>query len=234
MLAQQERISILSSFFRDASHEFKTPLSIINTSIYILGKTEDKLTRQQHSNLIQQQVRDISDLVETLVLMSRLDSRTELTFSPLNINSIMRQTYVSTCDSYPHREHDIQLILDDELPLILGHANYILQAIGNLVDNAMRYSNLGDAVYLRTYHNNAYVVVEIEDEGIGIPNNKLSEIFKRFYRGDEAHSTRGFGLGLPIAQRIAQRHGGEVTVESVYDHGSVFRMVFPKIKVLSE
>jgi len=234
MLAQQERISILSSFFRDASHEFKTPLSIINTSVYILGKTEDAQTRQQHSNLIQQQVRDISDLVETLVLMSRLDSRTELTFAPLNMNSIMRQTHLNLSNLYPHRDHDFQLILDNELPLILGHVNYITQAIGNLVDNAVRYSNLGDAIYLRTYHNDTHVIIEVQDEGIGIPNNILSEIFKRFYRGDEAHSTRGFGLGLPIAQRIAQRHGGEITVESAYEQGSIFRMVFPMIKVLNE
>ncbi len=234
MLAQQERINILSSFFRDASHEFKTPLSIINTSIYILGKTEDLQTRQQHSSLIQQQVRDISDLVETLVLMSRLDSRTELTLAPLNINSITRQTYHRFKDLYPNRVNDFQIILDDKLPLILGHSNYILRAISNLVDNAVRYSNFGDSIVLRTYHNDAYVVVEVEDEGMGIPDSKLSEIFKRFYRGDEAHSTRGFGLGLPIAQRIAQQHGGEVTVESEYEHGSVFRVIFPRIKVLNE
>lgn len=234
MLAQQERISILSSFFRDASHEFKTPLSIINTSIYILGKTEDLQTRKQHSNLIQQQVRDISDLVETLVLMSRLDSRTELTFAPLNMNSIVRQVHVSVSDLHPHRTSDFHLDMDDKLPLILGHANYILQAIGNLVDNAIRYSNFGEAIVLRTYHNDANVVVEVEDEGIGIPDNKISDVFKRFYRGDEAHSTRGFGLGLPIAQRIAQRHGGEIIAESEYEQGSVFRMIFPRIKVLNE
>ena len=232
MLAQQERIGILSSFFRDASHEFKTPLSIINTSVYILGKTEDANTRQTHYDLIREQVRDVSDLVETLVLMSRLDSRAELTFSPLNINSILRQIDLKIHESYPERADDFYITIDESLPLILGHVNYISQAFINLIDNAVRYSSLGEPIYLRTYHNDKYVIMEVEDTGIGISESELPEIFKRFYRGDEAHSTRGFGLGLPIAQRIAQRHGGDVLVESELHRGSAFRILFPMIQVL--
>jgi len=233
MLAQQERISILSSFFRDASHEFKTPLSIINTSVYILGKTEDAETRRTHYDLIRQQVHDVSDLVETLVLMSRLDTRAELTFSPLNINSIIRQIDYKIHESYPNRADDFQISVDQSLPLILGHLNYITQALNNLIDNAVRYSSLGDTIYLRTYHDDRFVVIEVEDEGIGISEAELQQIFKRFYRSDEAHSTRGFGLGLPIAQRIAQRHGGDVLVESELHRGSVFRLIFPMIQVLN-
>jgi PAS domain S-box-containing protein len=233
VLAQKERISILSSFFRDASHEFKTPLSIINTSVYILGKSDTLQTQQEHHQMIRDQVRNISELVDTLVLMSRLDTRTELTFAPINVNSIMRQVDYTIRSSYKERAEDIHVSVDETLPLILGHVNYITQALKNLVDNAVRYSNLGDSIYLRTYRDDTVVIIEVEDHGIGISDMELPEIYKRFYRGDEAHSTRGFGLGLPIARRITQRHGGDISVETELHRGSIFRMSFPIITVLN-
>jgi len=234
MLAQRERISILSQFVRDATHEFKTPLSIINTRLYLLEKSDDPEVQQNNLQLIRDQVSGISELIESLVLMSRLDSRADLTFNPVNINTIMRQLDSAIRDNYADRADDFSIQFDEDLPPIIGHLNYISQAVKNLVDNAVRYSDDGQPITIRTYQDKKYVIIEVEDEGIGIAPDEIGEIFKRFYRHDIAHSTRGFGLGLPIAQRIAQRHDGSITVESTPNVGSIFRIYFPKLIVLSD
>lgn len=234
MMAQQERISILSTFLRDASHEFKTPLSVINSSLYILKKTDKPAARQQQIETIQEQVWGISELVEMLVLMSRLDSGAELTFMPLNVNSVLNQIETKLRETYPDRKDDFKIRIDNTVPPVLGHLNYITQAVNNLVDNAVRYSSFGNPIYLRTSHDNKHVIIEVQDHGTGISDDDLPQIFKRFYRSDEAHSTRGFGLGLPVVQSIAQRHGGEVEVETMEGHGSTFKILFPKIRVMKD
>ena len=234
MMAQRERITILSQFVRDATHEFKTPLSVINTRLYVMEKSDDPDVRATNLQLIRDQVEGISGLIESLVLMSRLDSRASLTFNAVDINAIMRQVSASILSDYSERANDITVTLDDELPPVLGQLTYISTAVKNLVDNAVRYSEVGQPITIRTYHKESRVIIEVKDKGIGITKAESSEIFKRFYRRDVAHSTRGFGLGLPIAQRIAQRHGGQVTFESVEGAGSTFYIHLPKISVLSD
>ena len=233
-LAQKERINILSNFFRDASHEFKTPLSIINTSLYLLEKSNKPETHRQQMDMIHQQVRGISELVEALVLMSRLDSQSDLTLALLNVNRIVRQIDHSIQDLYPERVDDVHIDIDETLPPVMGHLKYVNHAIKNLVDNAVRYSSVGDPITIRTHHDGKYIHIEVEDNGIGISDDELTQIFKRFYRNDEAHSTRGFGLGLPIARRIARYHGGDVQVDTQLDQGSTFRLLLPVLDVLTE
>lgn len=233
MLAQRERVAILSQFVRDSTHEFKTPLSIINTRLYLMEKSDDPEIRHNNLQLIREQVKGISQLIESLVLMSRLDSRAEITMKPMNINTLLRQMDLSLRDNYAERADDIRMILDDEIPPIIGNLIYITEAVKNLVDNAVRYSSEGQQIAIRSFQDEKHVVIEVQDNGIGISEDEMTEIFKRFWRKDIAHSTRGFGLGLPIAQRIAQRHGGDVTVESEPEKGAIFRILFPKIVVLN-
>lgn len=231
VMVQRERIAVLANFFRDASHEFKTPLSIINTSLYLLGKSDRPDVRTEHHERIRVQVRGLSDLVETLVVMSKLDSGAELTMLPVNLNSVLSQVEVIIKQNFADRANDITISTTENMPPVMGNIDYIEQAINNLMDNAIRYTARGQSIFLRTLTDDDYVVIEVEDRGIGIPPELHTEIFKRFYRGDEAHSTRGFGLGLPIARSIMQRHGGDVTVSSTPKAGSIFRMLFPRVKV---
>ncbi|GEM_PF-2544003 len=234
MLAQRERIAILSQFIRESTHEFKTPLSIINTRLYILERTDDPEVQRSNLQLIRDQVDGISDLIESLVLMSRLDSRADITVNTVNINTIVRQLDLAIRDNYTERADDFSVELDDDIPPIIGNLIFISQAVQNLIDNAVRYSDIGQPISLRTLQNASHVIIEVEDYGIGISEDEMGQIFKRFYRQDVAHSTRGFGLGLPIAQRIAQRHGGDVTVKSTLGQGATFQMIFPKLIVLND
>lgn len=231
MMAERERVAILSQFVRDATHEFKTPLSIINTRLYLMSKTDDPEKRQYNTQLIQDQVKGISQLLETLMLMSRLDGRAPLTFSPIHINNTLRRLLPSLQSEHLERKDDFHIQLDETLPPIMGNVGYISEAVKNLVDNAVRYSFVGHPIELRTYQTQSHIMLEVQDYGVGISDEDLTQIFKRFYRKDSAHSTRGFGLGLPIVQRIAQHHGGDVSVMSTLDEGTVFIMRIPKLRI---
>jgi signal transduction histidine kinase len=100
----------------------------------------------------------------------------------------------------------------------------------NLVDNAVKYTSPGGSVEVAAESNESEVVVGVLDTGIGIPKEKLSRIFERFYRVDKARSkkTGGTGLGLSIVRHVAENHGGYVTVESVLGEGSTFTVCLPR------
>jgi two-component system sensor histidine kinase SenX3 len=104
-----------------------------------------------------------------------------------------------------------------------------LSAVSNLVENAVKYSEAGDAVAVRLFREPGRIVIAVEDEGIGIPQADIDRIFERFYRVDKARGrgTGGTGLGLSIVRHIMANHGGEVNVTSQEGEGSSFRLVLP-------
>jgi two-component system sensor histidine kinase BaeS len=115
----------------------------------------------------------------------------------------------------------------DGLPAVQGEANLLSDAIRELLDNAVRFTPDGGAIMLRAQAQGNWLLVEVEDEGTGIAPADLARIFETFWRQDKAHTTRGFGLGLPLVQRVVELHGGHVEVESQPGEGSLFRVVLP-------
>jgi signal transduction histidine kinase len=113
--------------------------------------------------------------------------------------------------------------------LVLCDATQLVSAITNLLDNALKYSEAGQAVVVSAQAGDGRVVLRVEDHGIGIPTRDLERIFERFYRVDKARSraTGGTGLGLSIVRHVAEAHGGDVTVESTEGEGSTFRLSLP-------
>jgi two-component system phosphate regulon sensor histidine kinase PhoR len=109
------------------------------------------------------------------------------------------------------------------------HGSFIIQALVNLLDNAIKYSSKKSRVWASACRDNGNVVLEVKDEGIGIPGEHLERIFERFYRVDRSHSreTGGTGLGLSIVRHIALLHKGTAEVESHAGEGSVFRIKIP-------
>jgi two-component system sensor histidine kinase SenX3 len=117
----------------------------------------------------------------------------------------------------------------DERFVVTGDHTQLLSAVSNLVENAVKYSEAGDAVAVRLFREPGRIVIAVEDEGIGIPQADIDRIFERFYRVDKARGrgTGGTGLGLSIVRHIMANHGGEVNVTSQEGEGSSFRLVLP-------
>jgi len=224
---ERERIDILSNFIQDASHEFRTPLSLINLKLHLLGRVGDSDRRKQLIDEIQDQSYRILALVDGLVTMSRLDSGPVRRDEHMDINWLVRQA----CSSLRPRAAQggvlLQMELHDKPIIVSGDGDDMERALHNLLTNAIAYTPSGGMVTVRSVHDSGAISIEIEDTGIGIEDSDQIRIFERFYRKDYAHKTPGFGLGLPIARRIVERHGGTLAVQSRIGKGSTFTIRLP-------
>ena len=225
---ERERMRILADFIRDASHEFRTPLSIINTKLYLVERMDNPERARQLISDVNAQIAQIDRLLESLVLMARLDSGMAYDRREIDLNRML--AVLSSSQQSLAEERGLVLVLDlfPALPLMVGDHEMLEYAFQHLLDNSLRYTPRGGKIIVRTATNGASTVwVDIIDNGVGIEPSILPHIFERFHRSDTAHSTRGFGLGLPIAQKIVEGHGGHIEVESAPGKGSRFRVVLP-------
>ena len=224
---EREQVQLLANFISDATHEFRTPLSVINSSIYLLNKMQDEARREHYTTLIQEQVSAISELVDVLVLMIGLDRQPEGESEQVDINNVFKMIV----DQFVVRLRESRHITTTHFygaPLhVYGHPSHLWQALVAIVDNAIRYTPEAGRITLRSARVDNYAVLEVEDTGDGIKDEDLPRIFDRFYRVDTAHSTRGFGLGLPIAKKVIERHHGQIEVNTRVGQGSLFRVRLP-------
>ncbi len=227
LVLERERVHILSEFVRDASHEFRTPLSVINTHLYLLEKNACPDRQPEYIAGIHEQADRILKLVELLITMSRLDSLTEMRFERLDLNRLLMAIEVSGKAAAQRQSIRFTLEASPDPLWIQGERSELLLAINAVLDNALNYTAAGGQIEVRGYHREGAVVIDVRDSGVGIGTEELPHIFERFYRVDKSHSLRGFGLGLPIARKIVEMHGGRIEVESTPQQGSLFRLIIP-------
>ncbi|MBI1256819.1 MAG: PAS domain S-box protein [Chloroflexi bacterium] len=225
---ENERVSILTNFVRDASHEFRTPLSVINMRLELMERTTDPEQYLKYIQRIKGQTDRILKLVEALILMSRLDNTPRLPLERVDVSLILNEMIHRMQMSTLHNELTFSFELAAEPLMIQGEVIELTQAFNAIFENAVAFTLPGGHIDLRSYRRNDHeIVVEIRDTGIGIAPAHLPRIFERFYRADQAHSTQGFGLGLPIARKIIELHHGRIEIETPEDKGSLFRLIFP-------
>ena len=223
---ERERVQILEHFIRDASHEFRTPLATIRTSLYLLGRSDEPAHRQRKMAQIDREVTRLTRLIEMQVTLTALDSGLALDVQPVDLNGLVRKCAETERDSIETTPR-LELDLADDVGLIDMDADLMREALRQLVDNAIQYSDAGGVVTVSTRRHCNTIQIEIRDSGRGISAQVLPHIFDRFFRVDSAHTSPGFGLGLPIAKRIVEAHGGQVSVASQAGQGSVFTVALP-------
>lgn len=219
LIIEQERVRVLTHFIQGTSHEFRTPLSVINSSLYMIERVTDPEKRQRHATMIQTQVHNLSRLLDDLVLMARLDSDTSFKPYPYNMDMLVRQAIT------PLEKSTINYQLDDDLPYLFGDAEEIKKALDHVLSNAVRSGTTGIDITLRLI--DEHIVTTITDHGEGMTPEQVERAFERFYRGNPAHTLRGFGLGLPIVQRIVQRHSGTIDLSSTFGVGTKVTISLP-------
>lgn len=226
---ERERIAILSNFITQTSHEFKTPLSIIASSTYLLKKVADSGKRAQQIHRIEEQVNSITALVDALTTMAKLDGIRELITQVVDLCQLISTFY----EEYQHilEVQDLHSSLELKQNTLLVHADvgYLRQAIEAIIDNAIRFTPEGGTIAIVVDSRDGDAILEIADTGVGISEEDIQRIFERFYRADKAGTTRGFGLGLAIAKRVIDLHQGTIEVESIAGEGSTFRIVLPLV-----
>lgn len=229
---ERERVEVLQQFISDASHDFKTPLSIMNTSLYLIRKrAAEPGVVEKHVETMELQVQRMQQLLDDFLTMSRLDQAqaTDFHFQHLNLNQVAREAIDGQSTLIQKKRHEVRFTPDSSIPTIPMDALTIRQAVDNLLVNACTYTPDGGVIDVRTYRKGLNVILEVRDNGIGIDQEDLPLIFNRFYRADKARPSgvAGTGLGLSIVRRIIEAHMGQIEVESTPGQGSSFRIVLP-------
>lgn len=228
--AERERLRVIQRFIGDISHDFRTPLSIINNSLYLLGKVTDDERRLAQAEKIGAQVSRMDDMLDDLLRMEYLSREdTPLALKPMDINVLVQGVVTAYESVAMQKQHQLQLKADEDIPILMIDDEQVQQALASIVENAMHYTPPSGNIDIVTslYDNEARI--EVRDNGVGIADDDLPHIFEYFYRADEARSTRTghSGLGLAIAKHIVESHGGKIEVESTLEAGSCFRIVLP-------
>jgi len=207
-------------FVADASHELKTPLTVIMTNSELLRNPdyspEDK---EQFSKSIFTMARQMRYLVERMLELARADNQQkQLTMTPVNFSKVIADAAISFEGVFFEKGLSLASHIEPDI-CVNGNVQALQQVIDILLDNARKYSSAGGETVIRLYstgYNKCRLTVT--NPGTPIAQEDLTNIFRRFYRVDKARSRDGsFGLGLPIAQNIIQQHHGKIWAESHYD-----------------
>lgn len=221
---EKERARILSDFIQNTAHEFYTPLSSIRVNVHLARHLTDETRRQTRLSQIEMQVDIIKGLVEDLLTMNRVDKPHKYDFRPYDFNHLLSLTL----NPFQERmSHVIQVALDPSLPRTLLDKRLIQLALRHLLQNAIQYTPMEGHITVTTRLEDDLIIFSLRDTGIGMTPDQLTHIFERFYRADKAHSTRGFGLGLPTVKRIVEVHSGTIEVESQPDVGTEITVRLP-------
>jgi PAS domain S-box-containing protein len=224
---EKERSHIMSEFIKDAAHEFRTPLSIIKSSAYLLERVTDEARRETLYANIHSEADSIVELVEGLTTTVRLDRAADSDYQLCDPNNILSAALDTMRPRAAEKDLSLHLRLEENETLMEGNAEDLNLAFHCLLDNALRYTPAGGQIDVRSEQRGAVLVITIRDTGIGMTPEVQASAFERFYRADFAHSTRGFGLGLPIAQKVIQNHRGSIAVDSAPGKGSTFTVILP-------
>jgi PAS domain S-box-containing protein len=241
---QRERVRLLTEFIRDVSHDFRTPLAIIQSSAYLITRLTDPERQNDYKDKIIKQVHRLESILTDMMTMLQLDVKEDVPTFPVRINQLIRDVVLRLMPTITEQHLQVEYDLDETLPLLYGDPNDLDRALFSVIDNAVRFTPAQGQITVRSrlYHQaqphqtpdapadrHNMIVVEVRDTGVGIPEAELAHIFDPFFRADKARSTQsgGAGLGLPIAKRIVELHGGKIEVESIEQRGSVFRLCLP-------
>lgn len=210
-------------FIADASHQLLTPLTILRGEIEIQQKTQSP--DPQFLNSALQEVENLSRIVKDMLLLARIDAGLgALEFSDVELDEILidviaRLQKLATGKGI-HIKFDI--IQNAERTQVRGDFDLLSNLFFNLIENAIKYSNKNDPIFIRLIWNQDQTIVEIEDQGPGIPAENQKIIFERFSRLAPSGSTKGFGLGLAIANKIAILHKAELSLQQKETQGTLF------------
>ena len=235
-----ERLSELnhlkSNFIANISHELRTPLTHIKGYLDILsdgglGQLNEAQTEAIH--VLQRAEGRLETLIEDLIQFS-LASRGELSLDikPTNIDQVIRVTIDRINQKPTAKERNLQVIVMENLPMVNADEDKIGWVLFQLLDNALKFTPEGGEITVKAVEDNGLVLITIRDTGIGIPKERLQEIFEPFHQLDSSTTRKysGTGLGLTMVRRIIEAHGSQIKVKPKVGQGSQFEFSLPKVK----
>jgi len=218
---------IRSEFFANASHELKTPLTSIKgfNELIELNVKDPKI--KKYTEKISEESLRLLGLIEDMMSLSKLENKKIL--NPISLDCLNETDEVFNELSLLANKKNISLKVEGNTNILMEKED-LHKMLKNLIENAIKYNNVGGYVLVHLSNNQKENFIEVKDNGFGIPTKDLSRIFERFYRVDESRSrdSGGTGLGLAIVKHIVNVYGGEIKVSSIINIGTTFTIVFEK------
>jgi signal transduction histidine kinase len=231
-LAQEKRLSEMQrSFVSMASHEFRTPLAIIDGSAQRIERRFTKLSPEDLSARIRKirfAVKRMTSLMESTLAAARMEAgKIQVQLSPVDGRAILEECCAMQQELTPgHSINFDDQGLPDEM---ITDPQCLTQMITNLLSNAVKYSPDADRVDVSAWLERDDVLIAVQDYGVGIDEEEQDQMFTRFFRAKTSLGIPGTGIGLNLAQMLAEEHGGGITLSSGKGEGSVFTLRLPVI-----
>ena len=233
---EYEVAQMKSEFVSTVSHELRTPLaSVLGFTELLLTKELKPERKAKYLQTIYKEAKRLTSLINDFLDIQRMESQKQ-TYEKkyIDITSILQN--VIELQEVNTSLHKIHLSVELEETTILGDRNKIEQVFINLLSNAIKYSPNGGNIFIRIYGSHNMVSIDFKDEGLGIPEEAIPNLFQQFYRVDNSDRRRigGTGLGLAIVKEIVKAHNGTISVSSEYGKSSTFTTQFPEVGMKSE
>ena len=216
-------------FLRRLDHELKNPLTAIRAGLANLAEAPSVDTRQEAFHSVEAQALRLSRLAADLRKLAELETRM-VERSPVDIGQLLQEAFDIANDHPEAGERHLTLSIPQApwpLPTIPGDPDLLFLAIHNLLDNALKFTRVGDTVEVRAFEDGSTLAIEIADTGPGISEEDLSHVWEELYRGISARGIPGSGLGLALVRAVAERHNGQVSLRSRAGKGTVFTLKLP-------
>ena len=218
-------------FISNVSHELRTPLAGIRAAAETLqeGAIDDRPAAIEFMGHIQREVDRMTQLVEELLELSRIESgAAPLHFAPLDASMLVADTVKRFARQAERAGLSLTAEPDAGALAIIGDGERLERALGNFVANALKFTPAGGSIIVKAAADDGHVAISVTDTGIGIEPETRARVFERFYKADRGRGDGGTGLGLAIVKHIVLAHEGNVSVESRPGHGSTFTMRLPR------
>jgi PAS domain S-box-containing protein len=218
-----------SQFISDVSHELRTPLTNLTLYLGLLENQQNLGKRVTYQSILHRETERLTHLIEGLLTFSRIEMGKMVgQIRPSKVNQIVHQLTIDRAFLAAKKEIRLSYSPQDDLPNALADANWLNQALSNLLTNAINYTPAGGSINLKTaiqvkdQHN--WVTISVIDTGVGVAVDEIPLLFDRFYQGkaSEKTGTSGTGLGLSIAKELVTRMNGQITIDSQLGEGSTF------------
>jgi heavy metal sensor kinase len=235
-----ERLSLsferLTEFTANASHELRTPLTSLTSNLEVT--LEKERPAREYRRVMEEalaDVRHLTRIVENLLVMAQTDmAHVKMDTQRVDISALVLDSLDALHVRGAAGAVDLEMDEGEEEEdcLVEGDPHWLRQLFDNLIDNAVKYTPAGGRISVATRLRNGRVEVVFADTGVGIPEEELSLVFERYRRGASTRDegTRGIGLGLAIAQWVAEAHGGSIEVKSALGEGSEFKVSLPRTR----
>lgn len=228
-VSERRRLAaIRRDFTINASHELRTPIGAIALLAETLEEEDEPANVRLLTSHLVREAERAQALLEGVLDLARLEGGDGEGLAEVDLGWVARQAVETLSPLAKSAGVDLRLSIE-ATATIVGVAGQLVSAVTNLVDNAVKYSSQGGPVTVTVRCDETAAVIEVQDQGTGIPSGHLDRIFERFYRVDRGRDRRtgGTGLGLAIVRHVAENHGGHVTVKSRESQGSTFALVLP-------